>query len=447
MGEIQITPAREAAFSALLACEKQGAWSDQAIKHASKKQNLSARDAALAANLCYGVVQNQLLLDAWIDRFSRVPASKLEREVRISLRMGLYQLHFLDRVPDSAAVNESVNLTRKYVRNRGAAGLVNAVLRSFQRSNPSKRMPEYSDRLKQLSVQYSHPIELVRLLAENLHSDAEPLLAADNQPVPTTIQVNTVKTTPEALAEKLKTEGIEVLPHPWMPDCMLLKGSGDLEKLTSFQDGLFYVQDSAARLAVLAADPKSGERVLDACAAPGGKSFASAIAMRGTGTILSCDIQEKKLSRIKKGAERLGLNGISVSATDGRAFCPEWERYFDVVLADVPCSGLGIIRKKPDIRYKNLLQTEQLPAIQLAILNNVAKYVKPDGRLIYSTCTVLERENQDVVSAFLKCNPDFQLESFNSVGPVDGKCGYITLWPHIHGTDGFFFAKLRRTNE
>ena len=447
MAEIQITPAREAAFSALLACEKQGAWSDQAIKHASKKQNLSVRDAALAANLCYGVVQNQLLLDAWIDRFSRLPASKLEQEVCISLRIGLYQLHFLDRVPDSAAVNESVNLTRKYVRNRGAAGLVNAVLRSFQRSNPDKRIPEYSDRLKQLSVQYSHPIELVRLLSGNLHSDVEPLLAANNQPVPMTIQANTLRISSEALAEKLEAEGIEVFSHLWLPDCLLLKGSGDLEKLTSFRNGLFYVQDSAARLAVLAADPKSGERVLDACAAPGGKSFASAVAMGGTGTICSCDIQEKKLSRIKKGAARLGIDCISTSAVDGRTFRPEWEQYFDVVLADVPCSGLGIIRKKPDIRYKNLLQTEQLPAIQLAILKNAAKYVKPNGRLLYSTCTVLERENQEVVSSFLECNPNFQLESFNSIGPVDGKCGYVTLWPHIHGTDGFFFAKLRRTNE
>ena len=447
MAEIQITPAREAAFSALLACEKQGAWSDQAIKYASKKQNLSVRDAALAANLCYGVVQNQLLLDAWIDRFSRLPASKLEQEVRISFRIGLYQLHFLDRVPDSAAVNESVNLTRKYVRNRGAAGLVNAVLRSFQRSNPDKRMPEYSDRLKQLSVQYSHPIELVRLLSENLHSDVEPLLAANNQPVLMTIQANTLKISSEALAEKLEAEGIEVFSHPWLPDCLLLKGSGDLEKLMSFQNGLFYVQDTAARLAVLAADPKSGERVLDACAAPGGKSFASAVAMGGIGTICSCDIQEKKLSRIKKGAARLGINCISISAVDGRTFRPEWEQYFDVVLADVPCSGLGIIRKKPDIRYKNLLQMEQLPAIQLAILKNAAKYVKPNGRLLYSTCTVLERENQEVVSSFLECNPNFQLESFNSIGPVDGKCGYVTLWPHIHGTDGFFFAKLRRTNE
>lgn len=447
MGEIEVTPAREAAFTALLACEKQGAWSDQAIKNASKRMKLTSRDAALAANLCYGVVQNQLLLDAWIDRFSSIPAQKLEREVRISLRMGLYQLHFLDRVPASAAVNESVNLTRRHVRSRGAAGLVNAVLRAFQRSNPEKRLPECADRLEQLSLRYSHPLALTRLLADNLGSDVKPLLAADNRPAELTIQVNTRKTTAEKLTEALQAEGVSVEPHPWLADCLYLKGSGDLERLQAFQDGLFYVQDAAARMAVLAAQPQPGQKVLDACAAPGGKSFASAIAMDGRGEIISCDIQEKKLTRIEKSAARMGLDCIRTQPADGRKLNPEWENYFDVVLADVPCSGLGIIRKKPDIRYKDLKQTENLPAIQLDILRNVARYVKSDGVLLYSTCTVLERENQAVVNAFLAENPSFRLEPSELPGPVDGSRGFVTLWPHIHGTDGFFFAKLRRSHE
>ncbi len=413
MGEIEVTPAREAAFTALLACEKQGAWSDQAIKNASKRMKLTSRDAALAANLCYGVVQNQLLLDAWIDRFSSTPAHKLEREARISLRMGLYQLHFLDRVPPSAAVNESVNLTRRHVRSRGAAGLVNAVLRAFQRSNPEKRLPECADRLEELSLRYSHPLALTRLLADNLGADVEPLLAADNRPAELTIQVNTRKTTAQALTESLQAEGVAVEPHPWLPDCLFLKGSGDLERLQ----------------------------------APGGKSLASAIAMDGRGEIISCDIQEKKLKRIEKSATRMGLDCIRTQPADGRRFNPEWEHYFDVVLADVPCSGLGIIRKKPDIRYKDLSQTENLPAIQLDILRNVSRYVRPDGVLLYSTCTVLERENQAVVNAFLSENPSFRLEPSELHGPVDGSRGFVTLWPHIHGTDGFFFAKLRRSHE
>ena len=447
MSEVQITPAREAAFTALLACEKQGAWSDQAIKNASKRLKLSSRDAALAANLCYGVVQNQLLLDFWIDRFSNTPAAKLEREVRISLRMGLYQLQFLDRVPDSAAVNESVNLTRHYVRSKGAAGLVNAVLRAFQRSAPEKRVPAFADRMETLSVQYSHPIALTRLLAENLGGDVEPLLAADNRPAELTVQVNTLKTTAAELTARLEAAGVTVEPHPWMEDCLYLKGSGDLEQLDAFREGLFYVQDSAARLAVLAAAPEEGQRLLDVCAAPGGKSFAAAIAMGGRGEVISCDIQPKKLTRIEKSAARLGIDCIRTQAADGRQFNADWAQKFDVVLTDVPCSGLGIIRKKPDIRYKDLSQIENLPAIQWDILANASRYVKPGGVLLYSTCTVLARENEDVVKAFLADHPAFHLEPSDIPSPADGSRGFVTLWPHIHGTDGFFFAKLRRAHE
>ena len=447
MSEVQVTPAREAAFAALLACEKQGAWSDQAIKNASRRMKLNSRDAALAANLCYGVVQNQLLLDFWIDRFSNTPAAKLEREVRISLRLGLYQLHFLDRVPDSAAVNESVNLTRRYVRSRGAAGLVNAVLRAFQRSAPEQRTPQLADRMETLSVQYSHPIELTRLLAENLGGDVEALLAADNRPAELTVQVNTLKATTAELTAQLEAAGVGVTPHPWLDDCLYLKGSGDLERLDAFRDGLFYVQDSAARLAVLAAAPERGQRVLDVCAAPGGKSFAAAIAMGGEGEIISCDLQSKKLTRIEKSAARLGIGCIQTQAADGRQFNEDWAERFDVVLTDVPCSGLGIIRKKPDIRYKDLDRIADLPAIQRDILANASRYVKPGGVLLYSTCTVLTRENADVVLDFLADHPAFHLEPTDLPGPVDGSRGLVTLWPHLHGTDGFFFAKLRRTNE
>ena len=192
--EAKLSGAREAAFSALISCEKQGAWSDQAIRSAARKWALSARDAALASNLCYGVVQNQLLLDFWINAFSTTPAVKLNPEVRISLRMALYQLQFLDRIPASAAVNESVGLVRKYTRNKGAAGLTNAVLRSFQRAERPPQ-PAFADPLQNLSVRYSHPLPLVRLLSAELGGDVEPLLVADNAPTDMVIQCNTLKTT------------------------------------------------------------------------------------------------------------------------------------------------------------------------------------------------------------------------------------------------------------
>lgn len=445
MSGLALSSAREAAYAALMACETQGAWSDQAIRSASKKWKLTPRDAALAARLCYGVVQNRLLLDFWIDSFSSVPSEKLDSSVRQSLRLGLYQLQFLDRVPDRAAVNESVSLVRKYNRHKGAAGLTNAVLRAAQRAEQMPRATT-DDPLKTLSLQYSHPLELVKLLSKELNGDVESLLALNNTPAEMVLQVNSLKTDPKSLLEELTQAGVQAEPHPWLEGCLLVSGSGDLEQLPAFQAGKCYVQDAAARLCALAADPKPGDKVLDACAAPGGKSFAMALAMGDQGDILARDLHENKLKRIRSGAKRLGLECIHTAAADGRDFQPELENAFDLVIADVPCSGLGIIRKKPDIRYKDLKATEGLPAIQSALLANLSRYVRPGGALVYSTCTVLRRENQDVVAEFLNTHRDFTLEPFQLPGPVGATAGEITLWPHIHGTDGFFIAKLRRLN-
>ncbi len=275
----------------------------------------------------------------------------------------------------------------------------------------------------------------------------EPPLACHNAGADTTVQVNTLRTTQAELCATLRAQGVTAEAHPWLEDCILLQKTGDLERLKPFQQGWFYVQDSAARLAVLASGVGSGDRVLDACAAPGGKSFAAAIQMAGEGQILSRDLHENKLKHIRSGAKRLGLDCIQTAAADARTFQPELTDAFDVVLADVPCSGLGIIRKKPDIRYKSLAETEGLPPVQRDILRNVARYVRPGGVLVYSTCTVLRRENLAVVEAFLQEQAGrFRLEAFTlpSVGTVQG---YVTLWPHLHGTDGFFIAKLRRANE
>ncbi len=439
MASVAVTGAREAAFAALQSCEKQGAWSDQAIKNESKRFGLSPRDAALAANLCYGVVQNQLLLDFWIDHFSKTPAKQLDVPVRLSLRLGLYQLHFLDRVPASAAVNESVNLVRKCTRNKGAAGLTNAVLRAFERAEKPP-MPQ------SLAILHSHPQSLVELLEGELGGSAEELLALNNTPADLLIQVNTTKTKTADLVAMLEQEGVSVRPHPWLDDCLIVTKTGDMELLESFKQGLFYVQDSAAKLAALVAEAKPGDTVLDLCAAPGGKSFACGVAMEGKGEILARDLHENKLKRIRSGAKRLGLDCITAKAADARQEQPELFEQFRIVLADVPCSGLGIIRKKPDIRYKDLKALEDLPEIQRDILQNAAQFVQPGGVLIYSTCTVLRRENQAVVEAFLKANGNFVLERFALPEPIGQTDGQITLWPHIHGTDGFFIAKLRKTH-
>ena len=257
--------------------------------------------------------------------------------------------------------------------------------------------------------------------------------------------VNTTRTTAEALKAMLEADHVEAEPHPWLENCLLLSRTGDLERLEAFQQGLFYVQDPASRLSVLAAGAKPGMRVLDCCAAPGGKSFAAAIAMENQGEIVSCDLHPHKKKLIQAGADRLGLTIITPKTADGKVFRPEWERAFDLVLVDAPCSGLGVIRKKPDIRYKDPAPLADLPAVQLDILRNAARYVRPGGTLMYSTCTLLYRENGEVVETFLAENKTYKVEAFTLPGPVGPvQSGSVTLWPHRHGTDGFFISKMRR---
>ena len=434
--------AREVALLALSACEKQGAWSDGYLKKTMREAGLDRRDAALATRLCFGVLQNKLLLDFYLAQLSRLPLTRLEERVLECLRLGAYQLLFLTRVPPSAAVNESVNLARKYAKNPRAAGMVNGILRNLLRQKDAMKTPE------DLSIRYSHPQWLVKEFSDTLldPQQLEALLAADNAQPPTVAQVNTCRAAAGEVLRSLEEEGVAAERHPWLEDCLLLAETGSLERLSAFQAGWFYIQDAAARLAVLAAGAEPGMEVLDACAAPGGKSFAAAVAMGDRGRVVSCDIHPHKERLIRAGAERLGLRSIAPMVQDGRAFRGEWEAAFDLVLADVPCSGLGIIRKKPDIRYKDPAPLAGLPAVQGAILENVSRYVRPGGVLLYATCTLLERENGGVVGSFLESHPEFSPEGFSLPGPA-GDCpgGMVTLWPHLHQTDGFFFAKLRRS--
>lgn len=435
--------AREAALITLTACERQGAWSDGYLKKALREQELDKRDAALASRLCYGVLQNKLLLDWQLARFCNRKLEALDAAVLCGLRSAVYQILFLDKIPPSAAVNEAVELTKKYCRNPRAAGMVNGILRAMLRQKDLPE-PEGRDRAETLSLKYSHPLWLVEeLLAELGSEGAEALLAADNLQPPTAAQVNLLRTDPDRLAEELRSEGVDVTPHPWLPGCLLMSGSGDLERLAAFPEGRFYVQDPAARLAVTAAGLRPGQRVLDCCAAPGGKSFAAAIEMENRGEVLSCDIHPHKIKLLQAGRDRLGLSIISPCLQSALERKEEWLDGFDAVITDVPCSGLGIIRKKPDIRYKDPKALEGLPQVQQAILDNCARYVRPGGVLIYSTCTVLQRENGEVVDRFLAENPQFVPEPF-SLPELGEQPGRITFWPHIHNTDGFFVAKLRR---
>ena len=432
--------ARRAALTVLEKCRRSGAWSDAALGAVMDKAGLEERDRALCTALCYGVLQNLFLLDHVLQNASTPPLDKTEPKVLDILRVGAYQLLFMTRIPASAAVNESVNLSRALGFSR-AAGYVNAVLRSVA---ASPVVPEIKgDAPASLSIRYSHPRWLVSELFELLGAaEAEEFLKCDNAPVPAYLQVNTLKTDAEALRAALAGEGVETRPHPWLPDC-LTADAGDLARTEAFRNGLFYVQDPAAFLAVLIAQPRPGQKILDVCAAPGGKSFAAAITSGAKAEITACDLHENKLKRIRAGAERLGLS-IDTLARDARENRPDWLGAFDLVLADVPCSGLGVIRKKPEIRYKDPTAFVSLPGLQAQILQNAARCAAPGGVLLYSTCTIRRMENEDIIEAFLRQNEDFSPENFKIPGGRSSENGMLRLWPQRDGTDGFFIAKLRK---
>ncbi len=431
--------ARETALCALIACRKDSAWVNSVLKEYIDRDKLDRRDAALAARLCYGVVQNRSRLDFYLKQLLTGKVKDLHPAVRDVLHLGLYQIYELDKIPESAAVNESVELVRKYCKKqRFAPGLVNAVLRSAVRTKGTLQEP------KALCDKYSHPQKLLDLLATDLGGKRlEPMMKANNGMPLTVVQVNTLKNTKAVLKSRLENVGVQVQEHPWLENCLVLDRTGSIERLDAFMDGDFYVQDAGARLSVLCAQIPRGAQVLDCCAAPGGKSFAAAMA--GAGEIISCDIHPHKIDLIAKGAQRLGLTNIKAKLQDASEFVPQWENKMDVVLADVPCSGYGIIRKKPDIRYKDPDSMLDLPALQLAILKNQSRYVKPGGTLLYSTCTLLRRENEAVVQAFLDEYGDFYTEklALPAVFPDDTD-GMLTLVPGEYDTDGFFICRLRR---
>ncbi len=438
--------AREAALLTLNACQRQGGWSDSLLKKQLSAAGLDSREAALATQLCFGVLQNRLLLDFYLSKFSNIPLKRMEGKVIQALRLGAYQMLFLDRIPHSAAVNSAVSMTKDHCKNPRAAGMVNGILRSLERSlNHLPPIPN-TDPVSYLSILYSHPEWIVKEFCITFGTEeGAKLLAADNRQPPLFVMVNSMRCSMEQAVQKLEGQGVEVQSHPWLSNCLLLSHTGDLERLDAFREGMFYVQDPASRLAVEAAQPKPGMRVLDCCAAPGGKSFATAIAMENQGEIISCDIHSHKKKLIQAGAERLGLDIISPLTADGKVFRPEWEGAFDLVLVDAPCSGLGVIRKKPDIRDKDPEQLAELPKVQRDILGNASRYVRPGGVLLYSTCTLLRRENEEVVRWFLAEQEGFRTEAFTLPEPVGSMPGGMaTLLPHRHGTDGFFICRMRR---
>ena len=432
--------ARQIAVEALGKVNGSKGYSNIVIDKALEQSGLDLRDAAFATALFYGVLERMLTLDHCIAGFSKTPVEKLTPQVREILRVSLYQILYMDSVPDSAAVNEAVNLTRVF-RKESAGGFVNGVLRAFLRSG--KRVPRMAgSRADQLSIQYSCPAWLVQLWLDSYgEENTEGILKTSLGRPPVYIRINTLKTTADALSVQLEEEGAVVRRDEMEENCLRVSGTGDVTALPAFQEGLFHVQDKSSQLCVKALDARPGMRVLDICAAPGGKSFTAAQWMHGEGELLAMDLYRARAALVAEGAQRLDIGCIAAKEGDASRYNSKLG-LFDRVLCDAPCSGLGIIRRKPEIKYKNPEELGEIPQLQYNILSNSANYAKKGGILLYSTCTLNPGENEGVVERFLAEHRDFAPcrlpQSLGSSGHT------VTLFPHQGDTDGFFISTMER---
>ncbi len=427
----QIT-ARSAAYHSLLRCETQGRYANLELDHAIEKCGLVGAERGLFTTLVYGVIERMLTLDHYLSQCVDRPYHSIEKEVRTILRIGAYQLLYLDRIPEYAVLDESVDFCKKVFPK--AAGFVNAVLRSLLRKQSSLTLPDRSkDPIAYLSTRFSVLPALCTLWCEQYGFDrTEALLTSFEKHPPLTLRVNTLKTTREALLQQLQAKGIDAIDTPNVPYGITIRSPLPVSELTELQEGLCYVQDAASQMTAKLVGACPGETVLDACACPGGKSFYLAMEMKNQGTLYSCDLHENKLSLIRSGADRMGITCITTQAQNGEVPCEAFFGRMDRVLCDVPCSGLGVLAKKPDLRYKDPESFSRLPAVQSAILSNCAAYVKDGGTLVYSTCTLNANENEQVIEAFLQVHPEFTV-TFSH-----------TFFPDVDGTDGFFACQIKK---
>lgn len=478
----QLFTARQVAAYTLATCHLYERHVDDTLHEfleqaAQPPRPLPKREVALATRLVYGTIQNQTLCDWYLRQFSRIRLKKIDPYVLDCLRLGVYQLIMTDKIPAHAAVNETIALVRTHCTDQpwelregrmaktGKAAIsskvdnrtvsfANAVLRRIAQAVETHSLPQLNcpDKESYYALRYSHPEWLVRLLVQQYGlKTTEQICQANNAETPLSLRVNLLQSSVEEVVASLHWQGISVVQHEEIPEILLCK-SGKVADMDLFREGKITVQDAASVVVVDVADPQPGMFVLDCCAAPGGKSFLFAERMQRQepnrsyqGRVYACDIDEKRLQRVREGAKRLGV-WVLTRRCDATRPTPYkfWLEKADIVLCDVPCSGFGVIRKKPEIRNKTAEEVEALPALQLDILRKCSAYVKPGGILMYSTCTILERENQAVVRAFLAENPAFEPVSWQH--PICGTCpdGWVTLLPPIHHTDGFFIAKMRR---
>lgn len=436
---------RELVLGILLEITRDGEYSHTALARAlDKHQHLDKKDRAFITRVTEGTLENLIQIDYIINRFSKVPVKKMKPHIRCIMESAVYQIYFLDAVPDSAACNEAVRLAQKKgFRNLG--GFVNGVLRSISRSKAPKQIPlpdKAAEPEKYLSVRYSIPEWMIRMWkAEFSYSwesagdwqKMEDMLQAFLTPVPVTIRTNTDKCTPEELKRQLEAEGAAVTPCKALSYAFAVTGYDYLGALKSFQDGLFYVQDISSMLVTEAAQPKENDFVLDVCAAPGGKSVHMAQMLHGTGHVLARDLTEYKVGLLRENIRRCQIKNMEAQVWDAKALDEALLEKADIVVADLPCSGLGVMRRKKDIRYKMTPELmQELVQLQREILSTVHQYVKPGGRLVYSTCTVHRAENEGNAQWFVQEHMDFKQKSSKQILPGE------------NGGDGFYIAVFEK---
>ena len=426
---------RELILDVLLEITKNGEYSHIAIKNTlDKYQYLEKQERSFLTRVCEGTLENMILIDYVINQFSKVKVNKMKPVIRCILRSSVYELKFMDSVPVSATCNEAVKLAQKKGFHN-LKGFVNGVLRNISRNLEQISMPdEEKEPEKWLSVRYSMPEWLIEKWQKQYDkTQLEEMFQAFLEKSATSIRVNTEKTTKEELRKELEAEQITVMENEEVPNALYIDGYDFLSGITAFQEGKFYVQDVSSMLVSLWAEPKEGAQVIDVCAAPGGKSIHMAELLHGTGMVEARDLTEYKVSLIEENIERCGLTNIRAKQADARVLEEDSVGKADIVIADLPCSGLGVIGKKPDIKYKmSEAKCVELAALQREILHTVQNYVKSGGVFMYSTCTINPQENEENVQWFLKEHADFELERQQQILPKKGK------------NDGFFLARMVR---
>lgn len=440
--------AREEAFLILNSIMSKGAYSGIEIRKRLDSSNLKRNDKALVTEIVNGALRNLIRIDWIINEFIRIKPEKLSTNIKDILRCATYQIIFLDRIPDSAVCNESVELAKKYA-NQGAAKFVNGVLRNISRKKDNIGLPDINNISKFLSIEFSHPLWLVDLWINNYGVDfTKGLLKANNETPPLTIRINKLKISKDKMFDLLNSSNILSSEGLYNNEAITIKGICSLDNMELFKKGYFQVQDESSMLVGKIMDPKPGDVIVDVCSAPGGKATHMAEIMSNKGKIISRDIYKHKLNLIEENSKRLGITIIETQIFDAKEVDNNLIGKADAVLVDAPCSGLGLVRRKPDLRWKkNQEDINKLSELQLKILKNASLYVKKSGVLVYSTCTLNNKENIQVVKEFLLYDNHFALDNIEKFLPENiyapnKKEGILELYPHIHGTDGFFIARM-----